>query len=125
MRIGERGIGIRVRTAGLWNHRGQLRVTQSCQRAGAAEQQKRQHQRGAGADADHFAVGADLAGGSRADRAENAGADHCADREHDQIARAERPLQPVRAVGFRDELRDRFALKQLRHGAAIVSDTES
>ena len=45
-----------------------------------------------------LAVGVDLAGRRGADRAEDAGADHGADRQHDQVAGAERPLQPVARI---------------------------
>ena len=95
--LAERGVRVGVGAAGLRNHRGELRVAQAGQRAGAAEQQERKHQRRPGALPDHLAVGADLTGGRGADRAENAGADHGADRQHDQIAGAEGPLQALLA----------------------------
>ena len=45
--------------------------------------------------------------------AEDAGADDRADRQHDQIARAEHALE--RMLTFRDQLGDGLALKQLIH----------
>ena len=94
--LAERRVRVGVGAAGLRNHRRQLRVAQPRERAGAAEQQEREDQRRSGAQANHLAVGTDLTGGGGADRAEDAGADHRADREHDQIAGAERSLQAVR-----------------------------
>ena len=91
--LAERRVRVGVGAARLRNHRRQLRVAQPRQRAGAAEQQEREHQRRPGALPDHLAVRADLPGRRGADRAEDAGADHRADRQHDQIAGAERPLQ--------------------------------
>ena len=93
--LAERRVGVRVGAARLRNHRRELRVAESRERAGAAEQQERKHQRRPGALPDHFAVGPDLTGGRGADRAEDAGADHRADRQHDQIAGAEGPLQAL------------------------------
>ena len=68
-----------------------------------------------GGVADHRAVGCHLAGGRRADRAEDAGANHRADREHDQIAGAQHALQRAR-IGFVDhQVGDGLPLKQLIH----------
>src|SRR5207253_5471448 len=78
--LAERRVRVRVRTAGLRDHRGEFRVTETGESARAAEKNEREYQRGAGADADHFAVGSDLSRGGRADGAEDAGADDRADR---------------------------------------------
>ena len=117
--LAQRGVGIRVRAARLRNHRRQFRVAQTGERAGTAKEQKRKHERRSGAHADHLAVRTDLAGGRRADRAEDSGADHRADGEHDQIAGTERALQAVGAVRVLDQRRDRLPLKQLRHRARL------
>jgi len=93
----ERGVGVGIGAAGLRNHRGQLGVTQRGQPAHDAKQQERQDQRGTRGGADDRSVGTDLAGGGRADRREDAGADHGADREHDQIAGAEGALEGMGA----------------------------
>ena len=58
--------------------------------------------------------GTDLPRRRRADRAEDAGADHRADRQHDQIAGAEHALQRVRAVR-RLQIGDRLAREELGH----------
>src|SRR5204863_5742468 len=79
------------------------------------KEDEREDQRRPGALADDLAVGTDLSSRRGADRPEDAGADHRADRQHDQIARAERPLQAVLASGVLDESRDRLPPKQLRH----------
>ena len=60
-------------------------------------------------------MGQDLAGGGRADRREDAGADDRADRQHDQVAGADHPLQPGPLRVLDIERRDRLALKQLGH----------
>jgi hypothetical protein len=61
-----------------------------------------------------------LSGGRRPDRAENAGADHRADGEHDQVTCAEHAFERVRGVGFVDhEGGDRLPPKQLRHSGAF------
>src|SRR2546423_1704674 len=57
-----------------------------------------------------------LTGGGRADRAKDAGADDRADREHDEIARAEHALERLRGFELADQkLRDRLPLKELPH----------
>src|SRR5207245_10942268 len=62
-----------------------------------------------------MAGGVVLPGRRRADGAEDAGADHRADPQHDEIAGAERPLQRIRALAFDQQFGDRLATKQLRH----------
>ena len=91
--LAERRVRVRVRAARLRNHRRQLGVAQRGEPAHDAEQNERDDQRRAGAVANHHAVRQNLAGRGRADRREDSGADHRADREHDQVARAQRPLQ--------------------------------
>ena len=116
-----RRVRIGVGAARLRNHRGELGVAEPGQRARAAEQQERKDQRRAGAVPNHLAVGPDLSGRRRADGAENAGADHGADREHDQIAGAERALERDNALALHlREVRDGFPLKELRHERGIV-----
>src|ERR1019366_4828342 len=95
----------------------ELRVAEAGERARAAKEQEGKDERGTGADADHFAVGPDLAGRGGADRAEDAGANHRADRQHDQIAGAEGPLEPLLAFRVLDQRRNRLSLKQLIHRA--------
>src|SRR5438128_447218 len=96
-----------------------ITIAHAGRRARAAEQKEREHERRAGARPNDFAIGADLSRRRRADRAEDPGANHRAYREHDQIARAERSFQAVKAVRFLDELRDRLALEELRHVARL------
>ncbi len=88
--------GVRVRAAGLRNHRGEFRIAEPRERAAGAEQHERENERRPRADANHLAVRPDLAGRRRSDRSENAGADHGADREHDQIAGTEHARERVR-----------------------------
>jgi hypothetical protein len=45
----------------------------------------------------------------RANRAEDAGSDHRADRQHDQVARAQHALQRMRVAAGRLEIFDRLA----------------
>ena len=91
--LAERRVGVGVGAPGLRNHRRQLRVAERGERARGAEQHEREDQRRAGAIADDHAVRPDLSGRGGADRAEDAGADHRADRQHHQIAGAEHALQ--------------------------------
>ena len=95
----QRRVRIGVGASRLRNHRRQLGVAQRREPADDAEQDEREDQRRAGAVADDFAARQRLAGGRGADRREDARADDGADRQHDQIARAEHALQRVRAVG--------------------------
>ena len=100
--LAQRRVRIRVRAAGLRNHRRQLGVAEPRQRAHRAEQHEREDERRAGADAND-SPSANLSGGRRADRAEDPCADHGADRQHDQIAGAERSLQrPM--LGFGNQI---------------------
>ena len=105
---------------GLRNHRGQLRVAERRQRAGAAEEQEREDQRRARAVADDGAVGGDLAGRRRANGPENARADDGANRQHDQVAGPEDALQRMPAVGLVDEEGgNRLPAEELRHRAGF------
>ena len=63
--LAERRVRVRVRAARLRNHRRQLGVAERRERAADAEQQERDDERRPGADADHLAVRADLAGRRR------------------------------------------------------------
>ena len=96
--LAERRVGVRVRAAGLRDHRGELRVAERRQRARGAEQQERKDERRPGAVANDLTARSDLTGRSGPDRAEDAGADDGADRQHDQIASAEHALQANGAV---------------------------
>jgi hypothetical protein len=59
-----------------------------------------------------------LAGGGGAHRAEDARADDRADREEDEVPRAEGALHlPLALVAFRGEVGDRLATEELEHGA--------
>ena len=124
--LAKRRVRVRIGAPRLRNHGGQFRVAQTRQRACGAEQQERKHERGSGAGPNHFTVWSDLTRRRSADRAEDPGADHRADREHDQIARAERPPESLRPFGFGHQLRDRLAREELRHWGRIVTrgDTE-
>ena len=105
--LAQRRIRIGVRAPGLRDHRRQFGVAEPGKRARRAGEHEREHQRGAGAGPHHMARRVDLARRRRSDRAEDAGADHRADGEHDQVAGAERPEQA--AVALR---RDRLALEE-------------
>ena len=94
--LSERRVRVGVRAARLRDHRGQLRVAERRQRTRAAEQEEREDERGPGAVANDGAVRRQLPCGRRADRTEDPGADHGADREHDEIAGAEHPPQRLR-----------------------------
>ena len=92
----------------------------------AAQQQERKDQRGAGAVADDRAVGAYLPRGRRADRAEDAGADDGADREHDQVAGAEHALERLaRLLVLLDQRLDRFGAEQMHAAHYIPSRRHS
>ena len=78
---------------------------------------------GPGAVADDLAVRADLPGRRRADRAEDAGADHRADRQHDQIAGAEHALQA--AFALRQQLGDGFSSEEVEHQVRSVTARQS
>ncbi len=112
--LAERRVGVRVGAAGLRDHRGQFRV--------AERRRARRRRRAAGTRGpaparrlpDDLAVRADLPGRRRADRAEDAGADHGADRQHDQVAGAERRASALAAVRCRRAVRDGFAPEELQ-----------
>ena len=120
--LAERRVRIRVGAARLRNHRRQLRVAERRKPADGAEQDEREDQRGPGRRADDLAVGPDFAGRRGADRREDAGADHGADRQHHQIARAEHALQRC-CRRRRLQSLDRLAGEELRH--ARTSNTTS
>jgi hypothetical protein len=112
--LSHRRVGVGVGAAGLWDHRGQLRVAERGQRAGAAEEEEREDERRTRAVADHGAIRADLPRRRGADRAEDPGADDGADRQHDQVARAQHALERVlAAVG--NQVRDGLPPEQLIH----------
>ena len=111
--LAERRVRIDIGAARLRNHRGQLRVAESGERARGAQQDEREHERGPGALADHLAVRPDLSCRCRPDGAEDPGADDGADRQHDEIARPHDAFQRVLRVG--QELRDWLAPEQLIH----------
>ena len=118
--LAERGVGIGVGAAGLRNHRRQLGVAESGQRAHRAEQQEREDERGPGAVANHLAVRQHLPGCRRPDRRKDARADDGADREHDQITRAHDALQGL--VGFGEQLGDGLSGEQLIHTRQPATD---
>ena len=111
--LAERRIRVRVGAAGLRNHRRELGVAERGERAGATEEQKRKDQRGPGRIADDVAARVGLTRRRGADRAEDAGANHRADRQHDQIARAEHATKAVLTLGH--ELADGFSLEDVTH----------
>ena len=113
--LAERRVRVRVRAPRLRDHRRELGVAEPSEAARGAQQEERQHERRTGADTNDLAVRPHLPRRRRADRRENAGADHRPDGEHDQIAGAERPLHRERRVGLGDELADRLAAKQIGH----------
>ena len=78
-----------------------------------AEEEEREHQRRTGTVTDDDAVRSDLPSRRGADGAEDARADHGANRQHDEIAGAEDALERPRLVGD-DEIGDGFAGKDLR-----------
>ena len=115
--LAQRRVGVGVGGAGLRDHRRQLGVAQCRQRTGRAQQQEREDQGRARPVPDDHAVGADLAGGSRADGAEDPGADDRANGQHHQVAGAEHPLERVGGVGLVHQQRgNRFPAEELRHG---------
>jgi hypothetical protein len=110
--LAERGVRVRIRAPRLRNHRRQLGVAQAGEHAGQTEQHERQHERGAGAAAHHVTRGVHFPRGRGADGPENSGADHGADRQHDQVAGAERASQAVGILPFGHECRNRLSRKQ-------------
>ena len=111
--LAERRVRVGVGAAGLRNHRGELRVAERRERARATEQQEREDERRPRAVPHDVAGRVDLAGRRRADGPEDAGADHGADREHDEVAGAQDAPQP--AFPFREQLADGFSLEDLQH----------
>src|SRR5205823_7208108 len=103
-------------------HRRKLRVAEPRKRVRDAEQDEGEEQRGTSAVTNHFAVGPDLTGRRRANRAEDSRADDRADREHDQVARAHDTLQ--RVISFDEQVRDGLASKQLIHVCRILPCSE-
>ncbi len=85
-------VRIRIRASRLRDHRRQLGIAQTGERATHTEQQKRQDERGSGPAADQMASGVVLSRRRRPDGSEDSGTDHGADAEHDEIAGAERPF---------------------------------
>ena len=77
-----------------------------------AEQQERQDERGPGAEAHDLARGVDLAGGCRAERREDAGADHGADRQHHEVAGPEGALHPSPTLVVGDQVGDALACEE-------------
>ena len=104
--LAERGVRIGIRAPRLRDHGRQLCIAERRQTAHDAEQDEREDQRRPGAVANHVPVGMNLARGGGADGREDAGADHRADREEDQIPGAERALQPSRMLGLDGQVAD-------------------
>ena len=109
----ERRVRVGVGASGLRNHRRQLRVAERRERARHAEQQEREDQRRAGAVRERPRRSDRPARRPQSDRAEDAGPDDRSDRQHDQVAGAEHPFQPVLAVD--QKIGDGFAREELTH----------
>ena len=107
--LAEGGVAVGVGAPRLRDHRRELGVAQPGQSAGHAEEEERQDQRRARAAADQMARRVILPRRRGADGAEDPGADHGADGEHDQVAGPERPLQGVGALTLDEQLCDRLA----------------
>ena len=104
----ERGVRIRVSAARHGDHRGELRVAESGERAAEAGDQERHDERGSG-----------VVRRSRARQHEDAGADDGADAQQDEGARVERAVELVRGVGL-VQFADRFGREQRMHGSCRV-----
>ena len=113
--LAEGCVGVRIGAPRLGNHRRQLGVTQPGEGARDAQQQEGEHKRGTGAAAHEMARGIVLARGGGPDRSEDAGADHRADPQHDEVACAQGPLQGEGASALGEQLRDRLAGEELVH----------
>src|SRR5262249_58043975 len=90
-------VRVSVGASGLRNHRRELRVAESGEGAGAAEENEREHQGRTGSGTDDLAMWPNLSRGRSSDRAEDTGADNGADGQHDQVARAQRPSESLGA----------------------------
>ena len=90
--LAERRVGVGVGRAGDRHHRRELGVAERREAAGDRGQHEREDDRRPGAEV----IGA--AGGRRADRREDAGADDRADAERGELQRAERALQLLSAA---------------------------
>ena len=114
--LAECRVRIRVRATRLRYHRRELGVAQAGECAADAQQPEGEHEGRSGACAHHGACRIVLSRGRRSDRAEDPGADHGADRQHDEIAGPEDASERLRCLELADqELRDGLALEELPH----------
>ena len=112
--LAERRVGVGVGRAGDRHHRRELGVAERREAAGDRREHEREDDRRAGAQV----LGP--AGGRRADRREDAGADDRADAERGELQRTEGALQLMAAaLGIGNQPGERLDAKDGRHG--IVS----